>query len=159
MQTDEGPIDFTWLNEGRLAAFPVWALHDLDALQRAGITAIVSLTEHFPHELVGERRFRTLHLPVLDMTAPATAQIEEFVEFVEQALSDGLRVGVHCLAGLGRTGTMIACYLVSQGASPEEAIAAVRSARPGSVQTEVQERAVRGWARRLSGQYPSDRYR
>ncbi|HCA46062.1 MAG TPA: protein-tyrosine-phosphatase, partial [Armatimonadetes bacterium] len=52
---------------------------------------------------------------------------------------------VHCMAGLGRTGTMIACYLVSQGMPAEEAIAEVRRARPGSIQTEQQEQAVRRW--------------
>jgi len=158
MRTDEGPIGLTWIEEGRIAAFPQWALRDLDALERAGIGAIVSLTEHFPPQLVGERRFRSKHLPIDDMTAPNTDQIRAFVEFVEQAIEDGLAVGVHCLAGLGRTGTMIACYLVSRGATPEEAVAAVRAARPGSVQTEVQERAVRGWAMISSGRWRSGEF-
>ena len=158
MPTDDAPIDLTWIEPGRLAAFSVWALHDLDALERAGIGAIVSLTETFPPALLGESRFRILHLPVTDMTAPNTAQIDEFVQFVRQAHEDGLAVGVHCLAGLGRTGTMAACYLVSQGMSPDEAIARVRDLRPGSVQTAAQERAVRLWAMVVSGKWRIGEY-
>lgn len=152
MRTDNGPIDLTWIDPERIAAFALWSLHDLAALERARIRAIVSLTEQFPDQLVtGGGRFRTLHVPVVDMTAPNSAQIGDFVEFVDEALADGLAVGVHCLAGLGRTGTMIACYFVSEGMEPDEAIVRVRMARPGSIQTVGQERAVHGWARKVSG--------
>jgi atypical dual specificity phosphatase len=48
----------------------------------------------------------------------------------------------HCLGGVGRTGTMVACYLVVRGATPREAIAEVRARRPGSIQTGEQERVV-----------------
>ena len=65
------------------------------------------------------------------------------MEFVDRQFARGCAVGVHCMAGRGRTGTMIACYLVSQGMSAEDAIAEVRRARPGSIQTEAQEQAVR----------------
>ena len=135
----------SWVVEGKLAAFSIFALADLDDLRSQGICAIVSLTERFPDELVGETRFVTLHLPIDDMTPPETVQIEEFVEFVDRQVERGCAVGVHCMAGLGRTGTMIACYLVSQGMPAEEAIAEVRRARPGSIQTEQQEQAVRRW--------------
>ncbi len=135
----------SWVVEGKLAAFSIFALADLDDLRSQGICAIVSLTERFPDELVGETRFVTLHLPIDDMTPPETVQIEEFVEFVDRQFARGCAVGVHCMAGLGRTGTMIACYLVSQGMSAEDAIAEVRRARPGSIQTEAQEQAVRRW--------------
>ena len=155
MLNDNGALGLSWVLDRRLAAFPVWALNDLGALQRERIGAIVSLTESFPEQLIGETCFETLHLPIVDMTAPATTQIRQFVEFVDDALARGLAVGVHCLAGLGRTGTMVACYLVSQGDSPEDAIRKVRQARPGSVQTEGQEAAVQRWAMVRSGRWQS----
>ena len=108
--------------------------------------------------VLGETRFRLLHLPVVDMTAPATGQIREFVDFVRQAHNDGLAVGVHCMAGLGRTGTMIACWLVSEGMTPDEAIEHVRRIRPGSVENEVQERAVHRWALISSGRWQSGEF-
>ena len=52
-------------------------------------------------------------------------------------------VAVHCAAGLGRSGTMAAVYLVADGASADEAITRVRDLRPGSIETEEQENAVR----------------
>ena len=153
MLTDNTALDMDWIIEDELAAFSQWALNDLMALQIEGIGAIVSLTEHIPQPLMRETNMRLLHLPIIDMTAPTNEQIEEFVDFINDALDDEVAVGVHCLAGLGRTGTMIACFLVSRGAGPEEAIAQVRAARPGSVQTATQERAVKRWALVVSGEW------
>lgn len=157
MLTDTGDqgIDFDWIVEGRLAAFSAFVLRDLSALRELGIRAVVSLTERAPEPLRGDQDLRWLHLPVTDMTPPSVEQAREFVSFVESALADGLPVGVHCLAGLGRTGTLIACYLVSQGLTPEEALDRVRAARPGSVQTEEQERFVERWAMAQSGRWRS----
>ncbi len=53
---------------------------------------------------------------------------------------------MHCLAGLGRTGTIAACCLVASGRSPADAIRAVRAARPGSVQNPAQEAFVVAFA-------------
>jgi len=160
MPTDpaQRTLDLDWIIEGRLAAFSILALRDLSALHRAGIRAIVSLTKRAPDALRGASEFRWLHLPVADMTAPKTEQVREFVSFVEIALANGLPVGVHCLAGLGRTGTLIACYLVSHGETPEEAIQRVRAARPGSVQIDEQERFVYRWAMVESGSWRSARF-
>lgn len=141
----------SWVIEDELVAFSAFALSDLDDLREQGICAIVSLTERFPPELAGEPGFDTLHLPIEDMTAPDIDQIAQFVNFVDRQVGRGCAVGVHCLAGLGRTGTMIACYLVTRGRSAQEAIAEVRRARPGSVQTELQEQAVRRWEMARSG--------
>ncbi len=142
----------SWIIDGELAAFSAFVLSDPELLTDEGICAIVSLTERFPTELVSQQRFATLHLPIEDMTPPEIEQIERFIDFVDGHVSDGCPVGVHCLAGLGRTGTMIACYLVSRGRSAQGAIDEVRQARPGSVQTELQEQAVARWERRISGQ-------
>ena len=148
-------VQVDWIVQDRIAAFSAYALDDLAKLEEFGIGAIVSLTETAPPELTGTDRFEVLWLPIDDMAAPAGEQIERFVEFVDTVLATGKAVGVHCLAGLGRTGTMIACYLVSQGKSAEEAIAQVRRARPGSIQTEQQEQAIRRWAMSKPGESKS----
>jgi atypical dual specificity phosphatase len=154
MTSNEGPwpLKIDWVLEDRLAAFSAFALADPDRLEELGIRAIVSLTEEPPPELVGTTQFEILRLPITDMTAPETEQIERFVRFVDGVLDRGDAVGVHCLAGLGRTGTMIACYLVTLGRSADDAIDEVRRVRPGSIQTEYQEQAVRRWAMMQSGE-------
>ncbi|KAL6076423.1 Dual specificity protein phosphatase 23 [Balamuthia mandrillaris] len=59
-------------------------------------------------------------------------------------------VAVHCRAGKGRTGTMIACYFIySEGISAEEAIQRVRSLSPLSIETKGQEAFIASFAQRL----------
>jgi atypical dual specificity phosphatase len=146
---------FNWLLPGRLAGFGFagWQLTepDLVNLHQAGVGAVVSLTEqpvHHADDSVPTMRYR--HLPIPDMTTPRPAQIDLFVQFVDDAAGDGLATAVHCRAGLGRTGTMLACYLVAQGSGAEEALGEVRQHRPGSVETAAQEEAVRSFAQRLA---------
>ena len=54
---------------------------------------------------------------------------------------------MHCGAGLGRTGTILACYRVWQGDSAGVAIAEVRARRPGSIETAEQEAIITAYAR------------
>jgi atypical dual specificity phosphatase len=69
---------------------------------------------------------------------------------MSETVSNGAAVAVHCGAGLGRTGTLVACYLVAGGLSAEDAIAKVRRLRPGSIETAEQEAAVRTFEGRIA---------
>lgn len=145
--------NFSWVLPYQLAgcghaAEPATDRRDLDFLARIGVRAVVSLTEiPIGPDSVGDMRY--LHLPVPDMTAPREEQVERFVEFVDEALDEDRAVAVHCLAGLGRTGTMLACYLVHMGATPEQALREIRLQRPGSVETAAQEAVVHEFARKV----------
>lgn len=147
------PEGFSWVVPGLLAAMPRPrdAHAALEYFRDEGITAVVSLTEtpFAPRSYMDEFGFDFHHIPVADFDAPQMEQIEAFVSVVREAKERGGKVVVHCLAGKGRTGTMLACYFVSAGETPERALARVRALRPGSVETELQEDAVKEYARRI----------
>jgi atypical dual specificity phosphatase len=122
----------------------------LAALSGSGVGLLVNLHER-PHGPVRLRRhgLREIHLPVKDFASPSPCQVERGVDAILGALAAGEAAAVHCGGGLGRTGTLLACYLVSsEGLGAGEAIQRVRSLRPGSVETPSQAAAVDAWARR-----------
>jgi atypical dual specificity phosphatase len=122
----------------------------LPGVARMGVTVLVNLHEQ-PHDedALARHGLRQVHLPVRDFTPPSPEQIETGIDAIEEAVAAGQRVAVHCAAGLGRTGTLLACYLVRQGMNPDDAITRVRQVRPGSVETPEQVAAVHAYARRL----------
>ncbi|CAI8006697.1 Dual specificity protein phosphatase 23, partial [Geodia barretti] len=80
---------------------------------------------------------------------PRGQAISTLYRFLDEQLVQNSRpVVVSCYVGIGRTGTVLACYLVKRGADPADAINEVRRLRPGSVQTPEQEAAVHEYAQR-----------
>lgn len=129
---------------------------DLDALQRAGATALVSLVtedelrwagvEDLPAALRG-RGMTWWSLPIADQGVPGFRRLEDLLGELRDALAAGDRVVVHCMGGLGRSGLVAACALVDAGWSAPDAIAAVRTVRdPRAVETPAQEAFVAEFA-------------
>lgn len=154
--TDRG----SWVEDGAVlgCAYPRTE-QALSGLAVQGVRVLVNLHEraHDPRRLK-RHGLREIHLPVRDFAAPHPEQIEGGVSAMLEARTAGEVVAVHCGAGLGRTGTLLACYLVrSIGLGADEAIGRVRAFRPGSVETRAQNEAVEAYARRQPS--PSDNLR
>jgi atypical dual specificity phosphatase len=143
------PFGFSWVDSPRLAALSFPDADDLRWLRSNGIDIVMTLTEEpLPRHWVNEAGILAVHLPVRDMSAPSVELLEAAVETIAQAKQTNMAVAVHCMAGIGRTGTVLAAYFVNEGLSAEEAIRKVRQLRPGSVETSGQERAVAEFAAR-----------
>jgi len=144
--------DGHWLFPGRLlaCAFP-WGPDGLQRLAERGVKVVVNLHEYaHDSDRLARSGLTEIHLPVPDMTAPTPEQLGRAVRAIRRALADERCVAVHCAAGLGRTGTLLACYLVSLGLAPDAAIQRVRAVRPGSIETAEQEAAVGAFAQRVA---------
>lgn len=143
------PFGFSWVEPPHLAALARPDPEDLAWLRDQGVQVVISLTEHpLPRQGVNDAGLMAVHIPVDDFTAPTERQLRLAVDTIERAKRSGMGVAVHCGAGKGRTGTVLAAYLVSTGMTASEAIRKVRELRPGSVETFEQEQVVAEWERK-----------
>jgi atypical dual specificity phosphatase len=84
------------------------------------------------------------------MSVPEFDDLVSAVDFIHNRITNNEPVMVHCLAGMGRTGTLLACYLVKyQKMSADDAIQKVREERPGSIQSFPQEEIIFQFAKSL----------
>jgi atypical dual specificity phosphatase len=146
-------VSFTWIVPDRLGACPYpEAEADWVDLGARDVRLLVNLhTRAHRPAILAQRGVEQQHLPVTDLEPPSPEQIEAGLAAIDRALAQGQRVAVHCGAGLGRTGTLLACYLVRRdGLAPEAAIARIRAARPGSIETPQQAAAIIAFAGRAS---------
>jgi len=144
------PARFSWLIDGKVAGS---ARPENETqfrwLWNEGLRAIVCLNMEHPlnDDQVQNHGFEYAFIPVGDFSAPTIEHILEFVNFVDRMLEYGSPVVVSCGAGIGRTGTMLAAYLVSKCHSPEKALEKVREKRGIAVESYVQREAIFNYSR------------
>jgi len=119
-------------------------------LRDQGVELLLSLTEDRPRrDWTEEASLLVFHEPLEDMEPPTQEQLDRCVSVLTRALERKMPVAVHCGAGLGRTGVVLAAFFVTRGMTAANAIARVRKLRPHSVETEEQAEAVEHFARRM----------
>jgi atypical dual specificity phosphatase len=139
-----GPRNFLWLRKGELAGTPRPGLlteldYDLAALQRVGISVLISLTTKpiDPANLV-EYSIKGIAFPIKDMGVPTIEAAIKLCEQMSELLKQGEAIALHCKAGMGRTGTMLVAQLIWEGKTALDALETARSIEPRWVQSEAQ---------------------
>lgn len=139
------PTNFSWVIDGKLAGcgLPV-TKNEFKWVVDKGIKSIVTVREvPLPHEWIDGTDIDYLHLRTEDFGAPSIEEMDDAVNFIDREIHSGKPVLVHCAAGKGRTGAVLAAYMVKkQNLTAKRAIESLRIKRPGSVQSITQETAL-----------------
>lgn len=140
-----GPRGFRWVVPGKIGTAPlpgavVDIAHDLAALKSVGVTMLITLTRRdLPQEPLQAAGLRNLHLPIYDREAPSISQLRMLAIRMTRLIQQGEVLAVHCRAGLGRTGTVVAGWLIHEGLTADAALERLRSIDRDYVQSEAQE--------------------
>ena len=105
----------------------------------AGITFFIDLTTEedglapyaaLLQELAAERSVAAGYrrLPIRDLDVPTPEKMAAILDVIDAKLAEGQQIYLHCWGGIGRTGTVVGCYLVRHGRSPESAAGAAEVA-------------------------------
>ena len=137
------PDNFSWIIEKKLAgsAIPT-SKEEIDWVKQEGVKSIVTIREE-PLEEEWIKDINYLHIHSNDMGVPEFEDLINSVDFIHERLVNNEPVMVHCLAGLGRTGTILACYLIKyEKMLADDAITKIRKQRSGSIQSYSQEEII-----------------
>ena len=172
------PDDSFWVEEGRLLAGPYPGSQNreeaeakISALLDVGVDSFVDLTEEcetgpggdpvvpydgLMYEIARERGIpaRYLRMPITDLGVPQQWHMEAMLDLIEVCTRDGGIVYVHCMGGVGRTGTVLGCRMIEAGTPPSEVLNVIAEKRAVklrsdrlSPETDEQREFVINWKR------------
>lgn len=158
-----GPRGFLWLIKGVLAGTPRPGVfydeeYDVKALRRVGVSHLVSLTEYAPKEaqvdtgLLQKYEIQHSQFPIVDMGAPSLEEARKICQHLDALIERDQVVAVHCRAGMGRTGTVLAMYTIWKGKDAITALEDARKIEPRWVQSDAQVRFLEDFEQFLVAQ-------
>ena len=139
------PTNFSWVTEGKLAGSGLPVTQDeFKWVLDKGIKSIVTVREvPLPSRWIDGTNIDYLHLMVEDYGVPNMEVLDEAVDYIDNKIQSGKPVLVHCAAGKGRTGALLAAYMIKkENLTADQALEKIRLMRPGSVQSITQETAL-----------------
>ncbi len=141
-------LNFSWIEENVIAGahYPDDS-SDFDYLRNNGIKVIISLRQKNHYTVLPAKvlkGFVIYHLPIEDFSIPTDEQVREFWQLYQKHEKLRESIVVHCYAGCGRTGTMLAAWLLlkEKVKTGQEAIEMVRELRPCSIESDEQEEFI-----------------
>lgn len=131
VKVKDGNISFE-INQPRLE-------EEMDYLKNQNIHEIIALTENHHLTDVLSKKFKLHHLPIDDLNAPKVEQAQQMAEILSAAAQNKKGVAVHCMAGMGRTSTMIiAAQILLEKGSQDELLTKLRTQNPRALLTPIQ---------------------
>ena len=148
-------LNFSWVIDGEIAGHSApSSIEDLEYLRNKGIRALIRMAEPCEAQVTSKQikklGLTDYHEPVVDFTAPTQSQIDKMIAYANDSIMKGKPVGVSCWAGIGRTGTVLICYLINKCYGVEEAVEEIKHKRGATVERDEQRLAVYAYAKRLS---------
>ena len=134
---------------------------DIETIKDKGVSSILCLLSDNEFDQYGvndlleqyrQHQFTVMHSPIVDQSIPSFKQMDTILDFLDKAIANDEKVLIHCVGGIGRSGTVAACYLSTRhNMTAEDAIDIVRQSRsPRMIENQRQEDFCRRYTTRYN---------